>query len=213
MCAVLLAATAFTATFAFLDWYAVHRANRNLEDLAKPFTLIGLIGVALVFGAPDSTAGLWLIAALVLCLAGDIFLLGEGDRRFLGGLAAFLLGHLAYLASFIHVGLDSPWMIVPAVLVLAATVWVTRPLLPTVHADKGTGMTAAVTAYMGVIAVMLLAAALTGSWVLLLGATIFLVSDTLLALDRFVQQRSWARLAVIVTYHVGQALIVVGVLR
>jgi len=40
----------------------------------------------------------------------------------------------------------------------------------------------------------------------------FVASDTILAMDRFVRPRSWARPAIMVTYHLGQALIVWGVL-
>ena len=44
--------------------------------------------------------------ALAFGLAGDVFLLGKSDTRFRLGLAAFLVGHLAYVASFIELGLD-----------------------------------------------------------------------------------------------------------
>ena len=41
-----------------------------------------------------------LIAGLLLCLVGDIALLGTGNRAFVTGLCAFLLGHLAFVAGF-----------------------------------------------------------------------------------------------------------------
>ena len=45
------------------------------------------------------------------------------------------------------------------------------------------------------------------------GAVWFAVSDTTLAHDRFVRHRPWMPLAVIVTYHTAQALLVLSVLR
>ena len=44
------------------------------------------------------------------------------------------------------------------------------------------------------------------------GAALFVVSDTVLALGKFVEARPWTRLVVIVTYHLAQALLVVGLL-
>jgi uncharacterized membrane protein YhhN len=52
----------------------------------------------------------------------------------------------------------------------------------------------------------------TGSWVVALGASVFVVSDTTLAVNRFVRPLPGADVVVMVTYHVGQALIVLGVL-
>jgi uncharacterized membrane protein YhhN len=45
-----------------------------------------------------------------------------------------------------------------------------------------------------------------------LGATVFVVSDATLSIDRFVRPIPHARLILMITYHVGQALIVAGVL-
>ena len=43
-------------------------------------------------------------------------------------------------------------------------------------------------------------------------ADLFVVSDTTLALGRFVEPRSWTRPVTMLTYHGAQALIVVGLL-
>jgi len=52
----------------------------------------------------------------------------------------------------------------------------------------------------------------TGLMLVALGATLFVASDTVLALGRFGQERPWTRLAVMVTYHLAQALLVAGLL-
>jgi hypothetical protein len=70
---------------------------------------------------------------------------------------------------------------------------------------------------MVVIAAMVVTAWATGLLLVALGGTVFMVSDTLLALDRFARPATvtwrWARTTVMVTYHVGQVLMVVGALR
>jgi uncharacterized membrane protein YhhN len=74
-------------------------------------------------------------------------------------------------------------------------------------------MGAGVTAYLVVVAAMVVGACATGRPLVFLGALAFLFSDTLLALDRFVGRRANARMLVIVAYHLGQVMMVVGVLR
>ena len=65
---------------------------------------------------------------------------------------------------------------------------------------------------MVVIAVMAVAGWATGSLLAGLGASLFVVSDTVLAHARFVAPRRWSRLVVIVSYHLAQALLLVGLL-
>jgi uncharacterized membrane protein YhhN len=87
-----------------------------------------------------------------------------------------------------------------------------RRVVPAATREGGAALGAAVTAYMVVIAVMVVAAWATGHPLVALGATVFMLSDAVLAMDRFVSQRRFGSLAVMVTYHLGQVLLVVGVL-
>ena len=69
-----------------------------------------------------------------------------------------------------------------------------------------------VAVYTVVIGAMLVCAWFTGEPLVALGATVFVISDATLSVDRFVRPLPHAHLAVMVTYHLGQALIVLGVL-
>jgi uncharacterized membrane protein YhhN len=69
-----------------------------------------------------------------------------------------------------------------------------------------------VAVYTVVIGAMVIVAFDTGEPLVAAGASVFAASDSILAVDRFVEPRRWAPVAVIVTYHVGQALLVAGVL-
>jgi uncharacterized membrane protein YhhN len=200
------------AASAVVDWYAVARGDRRTETWAKPATLAALVVVALVLGAADSSAGLWLLLALLLGLAGDVFLLDDSDSRFRLGLAAFLLGHLAFVISFTRLGLDPPdwqWM---AWFVLFGCLVATRQVVPATFLRGGQALALPVAFYTVVIGAMVILAFDTGEPLVALGAAVFAVSDSILALDRFVRPRPWAPVAVMVTYHLGQALIVAGVL-
>jgi uncharacterized membrane protein YhhN len=200
------------AVLALVNWTAVARADRRTETWAKPATMVALVLVALDLGAADSSAGGWLLVALVLGLAGDVLLLGDSDTRFRLGLAAFLVGHLALVVSFTRIGPDPAAWAWGAWVVLFACLVATRHVAPATYLRGGASLAVPVALYTVVIGAMVIVAFATGRPVIAVGATVFAASDSILAVDRFVRPRPWAPVAVMVTYHVGQALIVAGVL-
>src|SRR6478672_790802 len=200
------------AVLAVVDWWAVARGDRRTETWAKPGTLVALLVTALLLGAADSTPGRWLLVALCFGLLGDIALLGDSLGRFRAGVAAFLVGHLAYLACFATLGRPRPAWSWAVLLVLLASFVATREVLPATHRLEGTTLSAPVAVYTAAIGAMLVCAWFTGEWLVALGATVFVVSDATLSVDRFVRPIPRAHLVVMVTYHLGQALIVAGVL-
>jgi alkenylglycerophosphocholine hydrolase len=108
---------------AIVDWWAVATDRRPVEYLAKPLTMVVLIAAALVLDPVDGTQRWWFVVALVLSLAGDVFLMLPRDL-FVPGLASFLLGHVAYV-----VGLWSGDTSTTGLLVGAAIIAVALPLL------------------------------------------------------------------------------------
>ncbi|MGA8044676.1 MAG: lysoplasmalogenase [Dermatophilaceae bacterium] len=209
---MLILAWCVVVAAAVVDWWGVATGTRRAVVIAKPLTLIALIGVAVAAGAGGSSAGRLLLVGLVLCLAGDVFLLGDGESAFLAGLSAFLLGHLAYVAAFVTLGLDQPAWGLIGLMALIAVVLATGRVIPAAHREGGAVLAGAVTAYMIVIGAMVVTAWMTGEWVVGLGAVTFMVSDAVLALARFVRRGRHSDVAVMVTYHLGQVLIVIGFL-
>jgi uncharacterized membrane protein YhhN len=197
---------------ALADWYAVWRGDRRTERWAKPATLLALIVAALVLGATDDAAGVWLLVALVFGLTGDVFLLERSDGRFRLGLAAFLVGHVAFVLSFVQLGLDPQGWNYLSLLVLGGCLLATRQVPASTYLRGGLALAGPVAVYTVVIGAMVIYAFTTGVTLIAVGATVFAVSDTVLARDRFVHPWDRAQLVVMVTYHVGQALIVAGVL-
>jgi uncharacterized membrane protein YhhN len=200
------------AVCALVDWYAVWRGDRRTEQWAKPATLVALIVATLVLGATDTAAGRWLLVALAFGLAGDVALLEKSDSRFRLGLAAFLVGHVAFVLCFLQVGLDPRGWNYLSFLVLGACLLATRQVAASTYLRGGLALAAPVALYTVVIGAMVIYAFTTGEPLIAVGATVFAVSDTVLARDRFVRPWERAQLLVMVTYHVGQALIVLGVL-
>jgi uncharacterized membrane protein YhhN len=212
LAAVTWATAVLTAALALLNWLSVARGWARVEWWTKLLTMVALLATVLLAGAADDPSGRWLAAALVLGLLGDLALLGDSEERLLGGVAAFLLGHLAYLVSGLS---PDPWW--PLVLVvLAATSWPTRAVVPAAWRRGGPRLAVPLAAYTLVIAAMTVLAFLTGEPLLALGATLFVVSDSLIALglarNGFVQEEGGSHVAVMVTYHLSQALLAAGVL-
>ncbi|HEU5455045.1 MAG TPA: lysoplasmalogenase [Nocardioides sp.] len=200
------------ACFALVDWYAVARGDRRTEIWAKPLVLASLFVAAVVLGATETAAGTWLLVALLFGLFGDVALLSDSLPRFRAGVLAFLVGHLAYLVCFAALGLTVPAWSWAGLAVLAVALWATRDVVPATHRLGGRALSVPVAVYSVVIGAMLLFAWFTGVPLVALGATVFVVSDATLSIDRFVRPIPHAHLILMVTYHVGQALIVAGVL-
>jgi len=135
-------------------------------------------------GAP----GRWVIAALVLCMIGDLCLLSREKTPFLAGIGAFLLGHVAYIGAFLSLGVSVVGTAVAAVVIALIAAFVWRWVGP--HAGN---LRAAVAAYIVVISAMVTMAfgstwmsASPGRIALLVGAIGFFASDLCVARDRFV---------------------------
>lgn len=204
---------ALTGVVAVADWTVVARGRKDLETWLKPATLVLLIATVIVAGALEHTAGDWLVLALVLGLLGDIALLDDTvEWRFVVGLFDFLVGHLAYVVCFVVLGLENSWWWAAGAVVVAIAFVVARRVLPAAAAEGGLGLGIAVATYMGVIGAMTITGWATASLWIAVGTAVFVCSDTTLALNKFVRPLSWARPAIMVTYHVGQALIAAGVL-
>jgi 2-hydroxychromene-2-carboxylate isomerase len=66
------------------------------------FVAVPLAGAASPTGSISALA-MWIIVGLALGAVGDVALMFESERGFLGGLVAFLLGHLAYVIGLARV--------------------------------------------------------------------------------------------------------------
>lgn len=186
--------------------------------LFKPLTMVFALVLVATCAYSESARGrfgskkfMYLAAALAGSLAGDVFLMFQGF--FIAGLVSFLVAHLFYLALFksgqrwfAHRGALLGTLGIGAA--MYAFLWV-GGLPPALRAP--------VAAYVLVIALMAAqaigrAAALRDGPSLLVatGAGFFMLSDSLLATNRFVQPLPWSQVWVLSTYYAAQALIVGG---
>ncbi|MBK5222757.1 MAG: lysoplasmalogenase [Acidimicrobiia bacterium] len=198
---VLLAAA---ATLALVDWWAVWNRRPSVRHIAKPGTLVALIGVAIALDPFDPAIRTWMVAGLVLSLAGDVFLM-LAERWFIAGLVSFLLGHVAYVVALQQAPRSLAWSAVSGAVVIACGVTIGRRIVARVGAGSNANLAGPVVAYLVVISAMVVSAFGTAAALAIVGALLFYASDATLAWNRFVEPRKLGPLAVMVTYHLGQA--------
>jgi uncharacterized membrane protein YhhN len=202
---------AVAGAFAVGDWIAVARRSRPLEYACKPAVVAAMIGVALTVDPGIPAQRWWFVAALTFSLLGDVLLMLPTDR--LGpGLASFLLAHLAYIRGlWLAVAAPTDALGPAAAVVLVGTLLLWR-ILAAVRAGDDRPLAIPVALYGVAISLMLISAAATRQPPAILGALLFYTSDLLLAWNRFVRAMAWAPVAIIVTYHLGQAGLVLSLL-
>ncbi|HKC66522.1 MAG TPA: lysoplasmalogenase [Pyrinomonadaceae bacterium] len=206
MLVAILTSLAFVS--AALTILASYQNRRLTLYLFKPLTILFIILIALQPKYPTSNFYRYtIITALIFSLAGDVFLMLP-QTRFIQGLVSFLVAHLFYIAAFTTESghalstLDLLPFLFYGLLMM-------RVLWP--HLGR---MRAPVSVYMLVILLMGWAAAsrwlLTGqdgSRLAFLGAVLFILSDSFLAVDRFRRHFRSAQLLVLSTYFTAQWLI------
>ena len=207
--AVLLGAA---AGFAIGDWVARLRGRVRLEYLCTPATLVVLVAAALSL-TPAHDAGArrwWFVVALVLSLAGDVLLMLPSDA-FVAGLAAFLLGHLCYVAGFWTDGPGATPLVVSLIVVALAVAPLGARILAALAGEAALRLPVAL--YMVVISVMLATALAVGNPLAAVGAALFVGSDAMIAWNRFVKPFPGAEVGIMMTYHLGQAGLVLSLLH
>lgn len=206
---------------AIVNWVSVARRWRLGEVISKPLTLLLLI---LFFWEMVGWEGgtVWFGLGLVFSLAGDTFLLWM-KRFFVPGLAAFLLAHVCYTVGL---NLDpiqmQLWVLVLAVLVTGVGILCYRTIhRGLVRNPENARLRLPVLAYCVMISLMLLSAwvclfrvgwTAPAGWMVAIGASLFILSDFLLAYGMFVRAIRHGDLLVMMTYHLAQEAIVVGVM-
>lgn len=201
---------------AVLNWAAVEKKWKKLEYVVKPATMVILI-IWFVMNGGLRGAAVWFVVGALFSLGGDIFLMLPSNL-FLFGLVSFLLGHVFYILGFNTLPIELSglaWLFILTVAVVL--VLVIRKLLSWIVAGltaSGTGsLKLPVLIYAIVISLMVFSALmcllrpgwqLTATLWAIAGALLFYLSDSILALDRFVKPINHGRLLVMTSYHLGQ---------
>ncbi len=193
---------------------AEYNGISRLKWAAKPAASLLFVLLALASGASESGYGVFILAGLVFCLIGDVFLIPDSKKSFLAGMAAFGLGHSAYIAAFLTNAADVSGLFVLAATAMALlSAGALRWLWPKLGALKWP-----VAGYSAIIAVMASTSVLAAPplrpapyWPAIIGAFAFAISDLAVARDQFIARNFFNRLWGLPLYYGGQLLLAASV--
>lgn len=212
----------FTLLFFFLTTLEIVCSNvdslEHLRFFTKPLILISLI---IFYYRSSSEVTKWLrsftILALIFSLIGDVFLMFTHihPNFFFSGLLAFLIAHIMYILVFRKQKHNDK----PSIGFLIALV-AYGALIFYLLQDGLNDMIIPVTIYMLVILTMAFSASrrkgevsVISSSLVLIGAVLFIISDSLIAINKFYQAVPLADILIMSTYALAQYLIILGLLK
>lgn len=201
-----------------LNWVSADKRWKKIEHITKPAVII----LILIWLWQNNLLGggmLWFALGLVFSLAGDILLMLPGNF-FLPGLLAFLLAHVLYAIGFnLSITSISLPILIIALLFFAGMQLYYRRIERSLREKGQEKLKMSCVVYTTVISLMAISAMFTlanPAWnplhaaIVTGGAILFVVSDSLLAWNKFVAPTPHAALSVMVTYHLGQLGIILG---
>ena len=176
----------------------------ELGLLSKGIPVIALL--LWLRNAPKGQYRRWLSIGLLCSLAGDILLDWPADL-FVFGLGAFLLAHLAYLRAYLSDCKQPAWLALLLALTIGGTMFATLA-----SANLGP-LLIPVACYALAISAMLWRALArlgqpglntTSTRMAAIGAALFVLSDSLIGINRFVAPFEAAPMAIMLSYWLGQ---------
>lgn len=205
----LLAAAAAAA----VGTIAADTAGRfSLARILRPAAMASIIALAAVLPASTPPAyRLFILAGLSVSLVGDFFMMAE-KKKFTAGVIAFLAAQFFYVAAFLQTR-PASFDFMTALPFLVYAFFMMGVLYPRLGSKK-----APITLYIGVMTVMAILAAQRyismggkSAFYALIGAGLFVASDTILALDRYSRKIPAAQIFILGTYFPAQIFFALSV--
>lgn len=178
----------------------------SLKMLFKLVPMLLLIVLAFLTKVPVKAPYYWLISiGLVVCAIGDYTL-----QWFIVGLSFFLTGHIFYIFAFRSTNNQVTPLYAKILLGLygaAMLIWIAGSLLT----SGETVMAIAVIAYIAVILTMGWMSFRTGSIFAMIGALLFITSDSILAINKFMFPVAFSHELIMSTYYSAQFLLMLSI--
>lgn len=197
---------------AFISFSLIYIAIRTIQPFDWDW-IIKIVPIVLLLQLAISKAAgktrVLLATGLVFSGIGDVLL--SLDGLFIVGLASFLLAQLTYAGLFLTQSNWSKQRLPWAGLIVLYTVLCTIFIIP-----KTGYLQLVITAYMIAISLMAISAGFRKDKHYLLvamGALIFMISDTLIAISKFIEPFAFSGAVIMGTYYIAQACITLGIVR
>jgi len=200
--------------FCVLDLFAIYFEKQTLLYFVKPLLMITLFWY---YKSKTTIVNKWFVLGLFFSFLGDVFLLGKGELFFILGLASFLIAHLFYITMVVKLLVKTTVKEIVSVSISYVIIFIL--LLNLLYEHLG-GMKIPVIIYalvisvLGTVSLLLFVQRKTDTYLLLvLGVFIFIVSDSVLAINMFYQKEAFFSLVIMITYVLAQFLICSFVLK
>ncbi len=199
-----------------------------IRFVTKPLLMVLLFAYgALLVGKQRGPVHKLILTSLAFSWSGDVNLMmpsvpgyrGYEEQFFLLGLVSFLVAHILYILAFRKETVSvygenflkkKPYTALPILVALGGLLAV---VFPHVKAD----MQIPVIVYASIITIMTIFALnrygkVTNNsfWMVFGGAVLFMISDSMIAINKFYLPFEWSRVAIMLTYISAQYLIVKG---
>lgn len=197
---------AFIIILGFYYVFFVDTINPSLVMVFKLLPMILIISLAILTKAENIISYKTLvIIGLIFCAFGDYTL-----QWFIIGLICFLIGHLFYIRAFLTTNETPVPILITVCLSLYGAImiiWIGWTLIQ----DSNTILAMAVFTYMIVILVMGWTSFKTGSKLAIVGALLFIISDSILAINKFMFPVDYSHQLIMSTYYGAQILIALSI--
>ncbi len=191
---------------------AKYKVSKYQLLIFKSLTLILIISIVLIFPTTEQKYKLLILSGLLFSLLGDVYLIFP-KQHFKKGLIAFLVGHICYIVAFIvSTGIHyTVWIYLPL-----ATIGIIylKNIVP--YLGK---TTIPIIIYVIIIAIMgwmalerLYSLRTIGALIAASGAVLFMISDSILAMNKFRKSFHSAELIILSTYFIAQWFLALSVI-
>lgn len=201
----------------FADLIGIYLNNENLRTITKPL-LMPVLAIYFLTGTKFASSNLkaWIFLALFFSWTGDVLLLFEEIHSifFLLGLCAFLIAQVFYIIFFHNIRMreyirGNALLLLLAIVYYGVLISILSPFLGDLRLP--------VRIYGVFLSFMLMLAMHTifskhkraGLW-MMLGAILFVASDTLLAFNKFYATFNYSGILIMLTYGLAQLFIAHG---
>ena len=211
---------AFLAVFVLstaVHLYASLKKNTKMRNITKPFILASLLGF---YAVSASEVSLYIVLALIFSWLGDVLLMPKGVKWFTVGGIAFMISHAFFIAGYCR---DIVFSQIPVALIALLAVFfvvtvgfIFSKLKP--HLPKALFypmfLYLLINGAMNCFAIFRCVSSPTAATITTaIGAALFFVSDSSLFFVRFNKNsRMKTHFIVMLTYSIGEFLIVLGLL-
>ncbi|WP_455661069.1 lysoplasmalogenase [Pradoshia sp.] len=140
-----------------------------------------------------------ILTGLFFCMLGDGLL-----HWFIIGLSCFLVGHIIYIVGFLKQWSFSKLRCLSILPLFVFDLIIGEKLINALQLSGKDELIVPVLCYIGVISIMAWAAFMTGNWYAIFGSLLFVISDTILSWNMFIEDVANSHLLIMATYYAAQ---------